>query len=211
MWLVAVLALQPPPLTRRAILSEVTGVQQPPLTRRAILSGVAGAVSLGGVRRVLADDRWVPAGDPAKADSYIVQLKAGEKAMVDLLANWEAATKAAVQNAEGDAIDGDAVRRVVGSVGTSSPLFGVDKVLKIVGSDLDANGKVDFIDFTELSDEVVVKLRETNDMAYSAIFSDASGNYGRPGQGSKDYLERSRVALTAALASYRRLLALIPG
>ena len=137
--------------------------------------------------------------------------KAGEKAMVELLANWDAATKAAVQNAEGDAIDGDAVRRVVGSVGTSSPLFGVDKVLKIVGSDLDAKGAVDFIDFTELSDEVVVKLRETNDMAYSAIFSDASGNYGRPGQGSKDYLERSRVALTAALASYRRLLALIPG
>ena len=195
MWLVAVLALQPPPLTRRAILS-----------------GVTGAISLGsGARRVLADDRWVPAGDPAKADSYIVQLKAGEKAMVDLLANWETATKAAVQNAEGDAIDGDAVRRVVGSVGTSSPLFGVDKVLKIVGSDLDAKGAIDFIDFTELSDEVVVKLRETNDMAYSAIFSDASGNYGRPGQGSKDYLERSRVALTAALASYRRLLALIPG
>ena len=193
-WLVAVLALQPPPLTRRAILS-----------------GVAGAVSLGGVRRVAADDRWVPAGDPAKADSYIVQLKAGEKAMVELLSNWEVATKAAVQNAEGDAIDGDAVRRVVGSVGTSSPLFGVDKVLKIVGSDLDAKGAVDFIDFTELSDEVVVKLRETNDMAYSAIFSDASGNYGRPGQGSKDYLERSRDALTAALASYRRLLALIPG
>ena len=195
MWLLAVLALQPPPLTRRAILS-----------------GATGAISLvGGVRRVSADDRWVPAGDPAKADSYIVQLKAGEKAMVELLANWETATKAAVQNAEGDAIDGDAVRRVVGSVGTSSPLFGVDKVLKIVGSDLDAKGAVDFIDFTELSDEVVVKLRETNDMAYSAIFSDASGNYGRPGQGSKDYLERSRVALTAALASYRRLLALIPG
>ena len=194
-WVLAVLALQPPPLTRRAILS-----------------GVTGAISLGGgVRHVSADDRWVPAGDPAKADSYIVQLKAGEKAMVDLLANWEVATKAAVQNAEGDAIDGDAVRRVVGSVGTSSPLFGVDKVLKIVGSDLDARGAVDFIDFTELSDEVVVKLRETNDMAYSAIFSDASGNYGRPGQGSKDYLERSRVALTAALASYRRLLALIPG
>ena len=190
----------------------VLALQPPPLTRRAILSGATGAISLGGgVARVSADDRWVPAGDPAKADSYIVQLKAGERAMVDLLANWETATKAAVQNAEGDAIDGDAVRRVVGSVGTSSPLFGVDKVLKIVGSDLDAKGAVDFIDFTELSDEVVVKLRETNDMAYSAIFSDASGNYGRPGQGRKDYLERSRVALTAALASYRRLLALIPG
>ena len=125
-WLVAVLALQPPPLTRRAVLSGVTGVQPPPLTRRAILSGATGAISLGGVRRVSADDRWVPAGDPAKADSYLVQLKAGEKAMVDLLANWEVATKAAVQNAEGDAIDGDAVRRVVGSVGTSSPLFGVE-------------------------------------------------------------------------------------
>ena len=94
----------------------------------------------------------------------------------------------------------------MGSVGTSSPQFGVDKVLKLVCSDLDAKGAVDFSDFTELSDEVVVKLRETNDMAYSAIFSDASGNYGRPGQGSKDYLERSRVALTAALAALDEVL-----
>ena len=194
-WVLAVLALQPPPLTRRAILS-----------------GVTGAISLGsGVRRVSADDRWVPAGDPAKADSYIVQLKAGERAMADLLANWEAATKAAVQNAEGDAIDGDAVRRAIGSVGTTSPLFGLDKVLRVVGRDLDETAKnFDLIDFTELSDEVVVRLREVNDMAYSAIFSDSSGNYGRPGQGSKDYLEKSRVALVAALATYRRLLALIP-
>ena len=187
-------------------------LQPPPLTRRAILSGVTGAISLGsGVRRVSADDRWVPAGDPAKADSYIVQLKAGERAMVDLLANWEVATKAAVQNAEGDAIDGDAVRRVVGSVGTSSPLFGVDKVLKIVGSDLDAKGAVDFIDFTELSDEVVVKLRETNDMAYSAIFSDASGNAGRKTEGSRAYLEKSRVATEALLKDYTALLTMLPG
>ena len=110
-----------------------------------------------------------------------------------------------MQNAEGDAIDDDAVPRR--GLGRRARHVEVDKVLKIVGGDLDA--RVRSIYRFELSDEVVVKLRETNDMAYSAIFSTPVEI--TVGQAKAQGLPGAQPRRLAALASYRRLLALIPG
>ena len=147
------------------------------------------------------DTKWTPAGDPKKADSYFVQLRAGEDAIVGLLKNWGEATVAS-----SGGLDGDAVRRIVGTVGVGSPLFGIEKVLRTVGDDLDSREVVDLIEFTEQTDVFVRDLQDVDAMAYSAIFSDPSGNFGKSEQSSAAYLEKSRKAAERALASYRELL-----
>ena len=58
---------------------------------------------------------------------------------------------------------------------------------------------------------VVGGLREVDFLAYSAIFSDPSGNVGRPDQSSEAYLERARVATVATLRQYKTLMGLLPG
>jgi hypothetical protein len=188
------------------------------LTRTATLRGLAACVLCNAVawpqaalsldQAILTDgSRWQPAGEPKQASSYFPQLLAGEKCLDSLLQNWMESTVLPT-----GALDGDAVRRVVGTVGVGSPLFGLEKVLRIVGDDLDKNGEqsFDWIQYTELSDELIQDLRDVDAMAYSAIFSDPSGNVGRSEQSSAAYLERARVASTRALRNYRRLLGLLP-
>ena len=65
--------------------------------------------------------------------------------------------------------------------------------------------------FVELSEQVVAGFTNVDYLAYAAIFSDPSGNVGRPGQTSKDYLEKCRKAVMSTLETYTRLLALLPG
>jgi len=107
--------------------------------------------------------------------------------------------------------DGDAVRRVVGTVGVASPLFGIERVLKVVGKDLDSRDLLeDPAEYMEAVEAVVNGLRDADYLAYSAIFSDPSGNAGKKGQTSKDYLERSRVATLQTLKAYRNLMSMLP-
>ena len=82
--------------------------------------------------------RWQPTGDTSKAESYYTILKAGETELRNLLAEWEERTITKT-----GAYDGDAVRRASGTVGVGSPLFGIDKILKTVGLDLDARDELD--------------------------------------------------------------------
>ena len=60
---------------------------------------------------------WQPAGAANAAESYSTSLRLG-RLLVNLLRDWNEVTKTT-----NGAIDGDAVRRVVGTVGVSSPLF----------------------------------------------------------------------------------------
>ena len=158
------------------------------------------------------------------------QLRAGEETLRALLKDWVAITS----TTQDDAYDGDAVRRPpahaapcpracshssaqvrrrVGTVGVSSPLFGLSKVLRKVGDDLEARGELkgDFIDFIERLEDVQRRLSDVDAYAYSAIFSDASGNAGRKTEGSRAYLEKSRVATEALLKDYTALLTMLPG
>ena len=76
---------------------------------------------------------------------------------MNLLRDWNEVTKTT-----NGAIDGDAVRRVVGTVGVSSPLFQHEKVLKTVGKSLDERDMIDIVDFTEATDDLVANLREVD-------------------------------------------------
>ena len=54
---------------------------------------------------------------------------------------------------------------------------------------------VDTVEFAELGTDLVAGLVETDFLAYSAIFSDPSGNVGRKDESSDDYLRKTEVAL----------------
>ncbi|KAJ1628534.1 hypothetical protein T492DRAFT_1017547 [Pavlovales sp. CCMP2436] len=75
---------------------------------------------------------WVPAGDPGDPASYFEQLRAGRSEMQRCLDNWVALTHA---DRDTD-FDGDAVRRIIGTVGTGSPLLRIDKVFDRCGCPL---------------------------------------------------------------------------
>ena len=149
--------------------------------------------------------QWEPDGPADAWQSYVKQLRAGEQSLVTLLSNWKEVTT--TRNNE---LDGDAVRRVVGTVGVGSPLFRLSKTLRTVGEDLDRRELVDIVQYMELSDVLVDGVKEVDMMAYSSTFSDASGNVGRSEQSSASYLERSRKATETLLFNYRQLLKLLP-
>ena len=94
-------------------------------------------------------------------------------------------------------------------MGTASPLFSIERILKTIREDLESDDTttVDFIEFGEAAADVVASLREVDFLAYSAIFSDPSGNVGRPGESSADYLIKTKKALEVTLRQYKAMLA----
>mmetsp|Transcript_44227 Transcript_44227/g.102168 ORF Transcript_44227/g.102168 Transcript_44227/m.102168 type:complete len:111 (-) Transcript_44227:73-405(-) len=63
--------------------------------------------------------------------------------------------------------------------------------------------------FVELAESVSQGLRDTDYLAYSAIFADPSGNMGVPGKSSKDFLEKTRLELVSTLKRYNAVLKMI--
>lgn len=78
---------------------------------------------------------------------------------------------------------GDAIRIQLGTQGTTSPLFQIDKVLKMLRDDA-----ADFIEFQETSDEFQLALARADSMAYSANFAGGSGKPTPPAV----YIEKSK-------------------
>lgn len=80
---------------------------------------------------------------------------------------------------------GDAVRAQLGTQGTASALFQIDKVLKVLR---DEDTVPDFVAFQEKADEFQLALSRANSMAYSANFAGGSGKPTPPAV----YLEKSK-------------------
>jgi len=78
---------------------------------------------------------------------------------------------------------GDAIRTQLGTQGITSPLFQVDKALKLLREEAE-----DLIEFTELSNEFSLALSRADSMAYSANFAGGSGKPTPPAV----YIEKSR-------------------
>lgn len=96
------------------------------LTRRKALQLAAVTIAAPSTSKALAAmysadtkaESFSTDGDPNKVETYMPQIEAGYKALVDLERDWEAKTKN---------YDGDVVRRVLGTVGVKSPLFNIRK------------------------------------------------------------------------------------
>merc|ERR1711966_156031 len=91
------------------------------------------------------------------ADADDDRIKAGYETFVDLLENWG---KYAGEGKE--AVNGDNVRRQIGTVGNKSPLFNIRKVLLRKGVDID------------LFEEFEKEYSQIEANSYSAIFADFS-------------------------------------
>jgi hypothetical protein len=103
----------------------------------------------------------------------------------------------------------DSVRRRLGSVGTTSPLFAIEKKMSLVRiffESMEDEGGVDLEKYIESSIEVLAGLREIDFLAYSSIFSDNSGNAAQPGMTSKDFEEKTRVAIQKTIPLYSAML-----
>jgi hypothetical protein len=91
-------------------------------------------------------------------------------------AQWRAAVSevdSLVADLEKDAVTGggDGIRRRLGTVGTTSPLFQIDKACRSLLPDAD-----DPVAFGEALEEFLLGLGRADSMAYSANFAGGSGN-----------------------------------
>lgn len=194
-----------------AVVLSVSTSRSSAFTRRSFvgLAGCAAGAASSAPAHAAAlrspEPAWKPDGDPDDPASYFAQLRAGRDEMQRLIRDWTKITKA-----DGDTdFDGDAVRRVIGTVGVSSPLLAIEKTLTKVRKGVLADPKYEYVDveeLVELSQDVVQGLRDTDLLAYSTIFADPSGNAGVPDQNSKAYLEKTRKALLKTMAEYDKLL-----
>lgn len=80
----------------------------------------------------------------------------GQKSLAYLLDHWDDV----VENG-----GGDNVRRYIGSVGTTSGLYGIQKVMKVLQDDAD-----DIVEYTETMNEINSCINGVDGSAYMAIF-----------------------------------------
>lgn len=107
------------------------------------------------------------------SDAATSQWKEAVSTIDNLLDNWDSVAKGG----------GDAIRTQLGTQGITSPLFQIDKVLKVLRDNAE-----DLVEFTEMTDEFCLTLSRADSMAYSANFAGGSGKPTPPAV----YIEKSR-------------------
>lgn len=95
---------------------------------------------------------------------------------------------------------GDEVRRYAGTVGTSSGLFAIGKVMATLADRAD-----DFVEYTELSNEVLKSLQQVDGSAYMAIFVSTSTSQTPPSK----YFADAKVEVKRAIKALDDLAVLI--
>ena len=95
---------------------------------------------------------------------------------------------------------GDAIRVELGTQGTTSPLFQIDKALKVLRENTD-----DIVEYTELEEEFQLTLSRADSMAYSANFAGGSGKPTPPAV----YIEKAKKEVESLQKTAKALQALI--
>mmetsp|Transcript_19055 Transcript_19055/g.22758 ORF Transcript_19055/g.22758 Transcript_19055/m.22758 type:complete len:218 (-) Transcript_19055:114-767(-) len=98
---------------------------------------------------------------PITSEAARLQWKQSLTVIDDLVQNWSTVTSKG---------GGDSIRIQLGTVGTASPLFLIDKALKVLREEAD-----DLVEFTEQEEEFRLALSRADSMAYSANFAGGSG------------------------------------
>mmetsp|Transcript_15269 Transcript_15269/g.45598 ORF Transcript_15269/g.45598 Transcript_15269/m.45598 type:complete len:182 (-) Transcript_15269:26-571(-) len=115
------------------------------------------------------------------------QWKAASKEINDILKDWES-----IQGG------GDGIRRRIGTVGTTSPLFQIEKACRALIPEAE-----DPVEFGDALEELVLGLGRVDGMAYSSNFA---GGSGKPSENSATvYIERSRKELQALKKDVARM------
>ena len=143
--------------------------------RRQFFVQIARTVSAAVVTSVALPNAASAAAAP-DADSARSQWKDALSTLDNLLSDWSTVATGG----------GDAIRTKLGTQGTTSPLFQIDKALKALR---DSDYVEDFIEFQETSEEFGLALSRADSMAYSANFAGGSGKPTPPAV----YIEKSKV------------------
>ena len=174
------------------------------LSRRCILA--APVIMLPFRANALYDTKTVDAAkntydvaDATKCKAYLPLLDASGKALDELSTNWDRI-----------ATDGDSVRRYLGTVGVTSPLFKIRGGLKGVLKAKDLPDAFDVVAFAEASEAFLNDLQDAEGDAYGAQFADYSTSVGSGGQSpSATMLGKARKDVERARRAYAELLRLL--
>ena len=197
--------MQPTALaTRRCVQAAAPMPTTATATRRCILS--APVLTLPRRANALYDTKTVDAAkntydvaDTTKCKASLPLLDASGKTLDELAANWDRI-----------ATDGDSVRRYLGTVGVTSPLFKIRGGLKGVLKAKDLPDAFDAVAFAEASEAFLNNLQDAEGDAYGAQFADYSTSVGSGGQSpSATMLGKARKDVERAQRSYAELLKLL--
>lgn len=119
------------------------------------------------------------------------RLRAGRKSIQYLLDHYDQII------AEGG---GDNVRRYLGTVGMTSGLVQIDKVMKVLADQAD-----DFVDYTETQNEVVQSIQQADGSAYMAIFVTTSPLETKP----EKYFDDAKIEIKNCIRAMDHLATLI--
>ena len=172
-----VVARSAPVVRRRTICDAAPASSLAFVSRRAAVLGTV----FGGYPLATA---WA-ADDIGKARA---QITSSEAALDDLMSNFDA-----IVAADG----GNGVRRVLGKLGPTSPLYRVDKPLNLVARELDDDSSF------ALVDEFLGQLDAADGDAYSSIFVPTGG-----GTTPEYWLERSKKEIAKARGTLDQILKL---
>lgn len=153
-------------------VAKSTNPKSPTLPRRLLVQAPLAVAS--GLVVSLTTATTASAATMATPDAAKAQWKAAVTTIDRLLDDWDAYV------ARGG---GDAIRTALGTQGITSPLFQIDKALRVLRDDAE-----DIVEFTEQTDEFLLTLSRADSMAYSANFAGGSGKPTPPAV----YIERSR-------------------
>ena len=196
---------QPAPMQPTAMMATRRCILPAPLvvTRRCILAAPVlmprRANALYDTKTVDAAKNTYDVADATKCQAYLPLLDASGKTLDELSTNWDRI-----------ATDGDNVRRYLGTVGVTSPLFKIRGGLKGVLKATDLPDSFDAVAFAEASEAFLNDLQDAEGDAYGAQFADYSTSVGSGGQSpSATMLGKARKDVERARRSYAELLRLL--
>jgi hypothetical protein len=185
--------------TRRCILAAPVATLPWRATAPLVVALPFRANALYDTKTVDAAKNTYDVADATKCKAYLPLLDASGKTLDELAANWDRI-----------ATDGDSVRRYLGTVGVTSPLFKIRGGLKGVLKATDLPDAFDAVAFAEASEAFLNDLQDAEGDAYGAQFADYSTSVGSGGQSpSATMLGKARKDVERAQRSYAELLRLL--
>jgi hypothetical protein len=168
--------------------------QQPSSTRRSLLQTLPAAAlvlatssSAGSANAIMENGQEVfVVGKDITPERAKKRIKEGEESLQYLLDHFD----------EICAGGGDNVRRYLGIVGTSSGLYGIQKVMKSLQEETD-----DIVEYTETMNEINAAINGADGSAYMAIFVSSSSSTTPPQQ----YFSDAKIEVKRALKSLKDL------
>jgi len=185
------------PRSRTTLPHAAVELQSEASGRRSFLKNAVQAGALLSVSQIFpanavmsVDQDVFKTGQSLSTDEAKSRFKEGRKSLKYLLDNYDKVVEGG----------GDNVRRYLGTVGTTSGLWGIGKVMRSLQDEAD-----DIVDYTETMQEVEASIRGADSAAYMAIFVTTSSSGTPPAK----YFSDAKIEANRALKAMDELAAQI--